>query len=71
MDLSTVNKKLINNLYSNIKEVVQDIDLIWCNCQLYNGEEAPISQMAVKLKKLSSGLFKKIFGVEINPAKET
>jgi hypothetical protein len=36
MDLSTVKKNMKSNKYINIEEFLQDIQLIWDNCHLYN-----------------------------------
>lgn len=62
MDISTISAKLNANKYNDIKDVLSDFDLIWSNCVLYNGQESAISQMATRLKKLTSGYFKKAFG---------
>lgn len=36
MDLSTINKKLREDRYHTVEEVLDDIQLIWDNCKLYN-----------------------------------
>ena len=36
MDLSTVRTNLDNNEYDYIEEVLNDLQLIWDNCKLYN-----------------------------------
>lgn len=36
MDLSTINKKLREERYHNVEEVLDDIQLIWDNCKVYN-----------------------------------
>ena len=38
MDLLTVKTKLIANEYDYIEEVINDLQLIWDNCKLYNQE---------------------------------
>jgi bromodomain-containing factor 1 len=36
MDLSAINKKLREERYQSVEEVLDDIQLIWDNCKLYN-----------------------------------
>lgn len=36
MDLSTINKKLREERYHIVEEVLDDIQLIWDNCKVYN-----------------------------------
>lgn len=36
IDLSTINKKLREERYQTVEEVLDDIQLIWDNCKLYN-----------------------------------
>lgn len=36
MDLSTIRKKIKQDKYSTIEEVIEDLNLIWDNCRLYN-----------------------------------
>ena len=36
MDLGTIRKKLLNNKYEAVEAVLDDIQLIWDNCKVYN-----------------------------------
>lgn len=36
MDLSTINRKLREQRYRLVEEVLDDIQLIWDNCKCYN-----------------------------------
>jgi histone acetyltransferase len=36
MDLGTVSQKFSNDKYMLVEEVLDDIQLIWDNCKLYN-----------------------------------
>ena len=38
MDLKTIRKKLRKRRYSSVKEWQDDVNLIWKNCQAYNGD---------------------------------
>jgi Transcription factor involved in chromatin remodeling, contains bromodomain len=38
MDLGTIKKKLKTNKYKNITDFLDDIQLVWNNCKLYNQE---------------------------------
>lgn len=40
MDFSTVKKKLNFNVYKDCSEFVSDMNLIFDNCELYNGSES-------------------------------
>ncbi|KAF9190709.1 hypothetical protein BGZ50_009850 [Haplosporangium sp. Z 11] len=50
MDLSTVERKLNDVEYDSVDDFVQDINLIFSNCYLYNGREAPVSICASNLE---------------------
>ena len=39
MDLNTIRKKLRRRMYSSVKEWQDDVNLIWKNCQSYNGHD--------------------------------
>jgi hypothetical protein len=36
MDVSTIKKNVKNSKYKTLKDVFDDIQLIWDNCRLYN-----------------------------------
>ncbi len=36
MDISTIRKKIKQDKYSTIEEVIEDLNLIWDNCRAYN-----------------------------------
>jgi hypothetical protein len=38
MDLGTVKRNLTSAKYSNIEECLDDLQLIWDNCKIYNKE---------------------------------
>ncbi|CAD8092949.1 unnamed protein product [Paramecium sonneborni] len=52
MDLGTVQQKLNNNLYKTVEECLDEIQLIWDNCKLYNGSTSWITKIAEKLERL-------------------
>jgi len=43
MDLGTIKSKLNQNQYLKIQEFIHDINLMFDNCILYNGETTPVS----------------------------
>lgn len=59
MDLGTVGKKLRNNKYTLIQEVLDDIQQIWTNCKIYNPEGSEFHRMADLLEKLTKKLIDK------------
>ena len=46
MDLGTIKKKLINNKYETVEGVIDDIQLIWDNCKVYNEVSSWIHSIA-------------------------
>lgn len=52
MDLGTVYERLCDGLYQTAHEVRRDASLVWLNCVLFNGEDAPITKDVKKLAKM-------------------
>jgi bromodomain-containing factor 1 len=50
MDLGTMEAKINNNVYKSATEFVSDMDLIVSNCELFNGRDSEISQMARNIR---------------------
>ena len=44
MDLGTVKKYIKANKYKYLEEILNDLQLIWDNCKLYNTEGSVINQ---------------------------
>ena len=61
MDISTIEKKLSNNEYSLVQDVINDIKLIWYNCRVFNYESSEISQFSQHLEKLADKEFEKYY----------
>ena len=61
MDISTVEKKLLNEEYSLVQDVINDIKLIWYNCRIYNYESSQIYQFSDYLEKLSDKELEKYY----------
>lgn len=51
MDFSTMEHKLNTNQYSNMKTFIDDTQLIFDNCRLYNPEGSVYVKHAAKLEK--------------------
>ncbi|KAH0476718.1 MAG: hypothetical protein KVP17_002901 [Porospora cf. gigantea B] len=60
MDLSTVEKNVKAGDYSTSAEVLEDIDQIWSNCVLYNGEGSDYAKMAENMRASTSRLKAKL-----------
>lgn len=58
MDLSTVKKKLVNSKYQHVEEALDDIQLVWDNCKLYNQAGSWIHTIADKLDKMCKKMIK-------------
>jgi bromodomain-containing factor 1 len=52
MDFSTIKKKLTHNVYSEAREFVDDMMLVFSNCMLYNGNESDIGKLGIEMRKL-------------------
>lgn len=46
MALNEVRRKLVSNEYSDFEQFTSDLDLIWDNARLYNGDDSIYSYMA-------------------------
>ncbi|KAI8360044.1 Bromodomain-containing protein [Mortierella sp. GBAus27b] len=60
MDLSTVERKLNNVEYETVDDFTSDMDLIFTNCYLYNGSEAPVSKCAANLQNAFNKLLRRM-----------
>jgi hypothetical protein len=45
MDFGTIKTKLKEMRYNNIKEFRDDMELVFSNCRLYNGDISSVGQM--------------------------
>lgn len=52
MDLNTVSVKLQEGAYQSVEEALDDLQLIWDNCKLYNQKGSWIYDKAEKLERL-------------------
>lgn len=52
MDLGTIQDKLLHGEYENAEELANDVNLVWQNCETYNGKDHDIVKMAKVLKKI-------------------
>ena len=61
MDLSTVKDNLRNEEYTFVEDCLDDLQLIWDNCKLYNVEYSKIYKMSVRLEDFQSRQIKEFF----------
>lgn len=45
MDFGTIKTKIKEQKYANISEFMEDMELVFYNCKLYNGEHNAVGQM--------------------------
>ena len=45
MDFGTIKQKLKDQRYQNISEFIDDMELVFYNCKLYNGETSQVGTM--------------------------
>lgn len=46
MDFGTIKNKLNDNVYGKCEEWIEDIELVFSNCVLYNGEHTDYGKTA-------------------------
>ena len=51
MDLGLIKKRLDNGFYKDLSSFESDVNLVFDNCILYNGEESDVGLVACALKK--------------------
>lgn len=60
MDLGTVRKNLNNDKYTSVREWRRDMDLIWENARIFNGDTSIINKCAEQLKQVYKSLSESI-----------
>jgi hypothetical protein len=60
MDFSTIKRKLTNYTYTNCREFTKDLDLVFDNCILYNGERSVIGAICNNVKNEYKKLFEQL-----------
>ena len=58
MALCVEQKRLENNVYTQADAVEADLQKVWDNCNLYNGEHSEVAAMAKDMKDLTAQLIK-------------
>ena len=61
MDLQTVNRRLKEERYVNVEEMLDDMQLIWDNCKSYNPEASWIHSVAEKLERSFKKMIRNYF----------
>ena len=51
MDMGTIKNKLKEHKYSKIQEFIDDMELVFYNCRLYNGVETEVGQIGVQIQE--------------------
>jgi hypothetical protein len=69
MDLGTVTKNLEKGVYKDVETCLDDVQLVWDNCKLYNVEDSKIYKLAVKLEAYTQKLAVDNFGTQITYGK--
>lgn len=62
MDLGTIKHYLEEQVYSTPRQCLDDIQLVWDNCKLYNMEESDIHKIAKILEEETQNLVLESFG---------
>ncbi|XP_046853130.1 transcription initiation factor TFIID subunit 1-like isoform X2 [Xenia sp. Carnegie-2017] len=53
MDLQTMKERIRKGLYRSREEFLQDTNLLYSNCVLYNGENHPLTEVAKKITDMA------------------
>lgn len=62
MDLTTLKSNIQQDHYPDLKSALDDLQLIWDNCKLYNMNYSKIHKIALILEKFCEKKIKEIFG---------
>ena len=49
MDFATIKSKLKEQKYQRIQEFMEDMELVFFNCRIYNGTETEVGQIGVQV----------------------
>ncbi|KAI9365970.1 hypothetical protein DFJ73DRAFT_806491 [Zopfochytrium polystomum] len=60
MDISTIQQKLNSNVYRKQSEFMDDLNLMFSNCYLFNGRESFVGKMAQKLEQYFNNQMKNL-----------
>lgn len=61
MDFGTVKTNLLNNKYGRIQDFIADVQLVFDNCILYNGESSQVSIMCKHVREEFNKLYENLF----------
>ncbi|WBW74600.1 Swr1 complex bromodomain subunit Bdf1 [Schizosaccharomyces osmophilus] len=68
MDLGTIEKKTSNRIYSSPQEFIDDMNLMFSNCFLYNGTNSPVGSMGKSLQTVFERQLKQLPDSDQAPA---
>ena len=51
MDFTTIKTKLKEHKYERIQDFMEDMELVFYNCKLYNGTETDVGQIGVAVQQ--------------------
>jgi Bromodomain len=57
MDFGTIKNNLSNNKYLKVQEFLEDLNLVFNNCLLYNGENSQVSIMCKHVREEFNKLY--------------
>lgn len=62
MDLNKVSYSIISGVYLTPEACLAHVELVWSNCETFNGHQSPYSKLAKAMRKLFKGCFDKWIG---------
>jgi hypothetical protein len=65
MNINKIMKNLHKSQYTTVRQCLDDIQLVWDNCKLYNVEDSDIYKLAVSLEEETRALVKEYFGSDM------
>ena len=69
MDITTIETKLKQKRYHFIQDIVDDFQLIWDNCRIYNREDSLIYAQAERMDKFCKETFNSYYHIQQNEKK--
>ena len=63
IDFSVIKQRLSSNLYHNMQDFIDDMQLVFDNCELYNGRDSTLGRQCTKVREEFRKLYEQ-FNVE-------
>lgn len=55
-----IKQRLFSNLYHNMQDFIDDMQLVFDNCELYNGRESALGRQCTKVREEFRKLYEQL-----------